>query len=356
MPSDSPTRREFLRAAGAASLTAPLSGRNAKSANGKVNTAFIGVGRTGLENMACAAQAGFQITAVCDVCSSALKHARAQSLRLGFDGVTARKDFREILADKSVDAVCISTPSYWRSHITIEACQAGKDVYLETPAFASIDEGPKMVQAARKYQRVVQAGTIQRSGAVFQRAREIIKSGDLGDITYCRSFFHGWGNCAHLIDTVQFAFDEAMPTSVTAQAAADIMLVTYRYPGFIGSFESRRAMGNSTAFHGDRATLMVKRGDYGHSLTVAAPNGAAHMSNRYGCLTLGSEVSGMQVAHWDNFLECIKTRARPIGDIETCVRSTATRLLANLALRHNATLEWDDRAFAVKQNRIKLEV
>jgi hypothetical protein len=117
---------------------------------------------------------------------------------------------------------------------------------------------------------------------------------------------------------------------VTAQATPDMMLVTYRYPGFICSYESRSAGPRTpycgTSFHGDQATLMVS------------------------C----EEVSGMNVAHWKNFLECIKTRARPVGDIETCVRTTATRVLASLAIRHNVTLDWDDRAFAVKQNKMRL--
>ena len=68
------------------------------------------------------------------------------------------KDFREILADKSIDAVCISTPDHWHAYMTVEACKAGKDVYVEKPACVYVEEGQKMVQAARKYNRVVQAG------------------------------------------------------------------------------------------------------------------------------------------------------------------------------------------------------
>jgi predicted dehydrogenase len=331
MANDFPNRREFLKAAGVAPS---LFGRKIftgkiRGANEKVNVAFIGVGRMGSANLAYAASVpGFQITAVCDVCQPTLQRAQDQSRRLGFDGVKARKDFRGILADKSVDAVCIATPDYWHAHMTVEACKAGKDVYVETPAFAYIDEGPRMVEAARQYQRVVQAGTIRRSGAAFQKAREIVKNGDLGDIAFCRIYFQSRGHGLHVIDAVQFAFDEAMPTSVTAQATPNIMLVTYRYPGFICSYESRSAMYCGTSFHGDKATLMVN------------------------C----QEVPGMNVAHWKNFLECIKTRARPIGDIETCVRSNTTYVLASLAMRHNVTLEWDAGAFALRQNEMKLEV
>ena len=102
--------------------------------------------------------------------------------------VKAVKDFREIIADKSIDAVCISTPDHWHAYMTVEACKAGKDVYVEKPACVYVEEGQKMVEAARKYKRVVQAGTMQRSGGYFQKAAEIVKSGGLGEITFC----HAW--------------------------------------------------------------------------------------------------------------------------------------------------------------------
>jgi len=64
-------------------------------------------------------------------------------------------------------------------------------------------------------------------------------------------------------------------------------------------------------------------------------------------------LADMNVPHWKNFLECLRTRAKPVSDIETCVRSTTTCILANLALRHSATLDWDDKAFTVKQHDVK---
>ena len=110
---------------------------------------------------------GVEITGVCDVYQPALERAQAQARRLGFTSVKTYKDFREILADKSIDAVSIATPDHWHAYITVEACKAGKDVWCEKPACVYVEEGVKMVEAARKYQRVVQAGTMQRSGALF---------------------------------------------------------------------------------------------------------------------------------------------------------------------------------------------
>ena len=101
------------------------------------------------------------------------------------------KDFREILADKSIDAVCISTPDHWHAYMTVEACKAGKDVYVEKPACVYVEEGHKMVEAARKYKRIVQAGTMQRSGGYFKKAAEIVRSGALGEITFCHTWQSG---------------------------------------------------------------------------------------------------------------------------------------------------------------------
>ena len=116
-----------------------------------------------------------------------MERAQAQAKKSDVE-VKGVKDFREILADKSIDAVCISTPDHWHAYMSVEACKAGKDVYVEKPACTYVEEGPKMVEAARKYKRVVQAGTMQRSGAYFKKAAEIVQSGNLGEVTFC----HAW--------------------------------------------------------------------------------------------------------------------------------------------------------------------
>ncbi len=420
MTFESTGRRSFLKSAGAAALTTSLFTGNVRGANDKVNVAFIGVGRMGSGNIGYSAKVpGFQIVSVCDVYQPTLERAQAQARRLGFEGVKAVKDFREILADKSVDAVSIAAPDHWHAYMTVEACKAGKDVWVEKPACVYIEEGLKMVEAARKYKRVVQAGTMQRSGPFFQKAREIVKSGDLGDITFCRTFQAGstkktgegnppdsdpppgldwdlwlgpapkrpfnanrwgvgerwstfryfwdyaggamtdWG--VHLLDIVQFAFDEVMPVSISAQGGKfyvtdntetpDTMLATYHYPGFIGCYESRTASPTpiyndtyGTSFHGTKATLMVNRG--GYTLFPAA-KGAQPVEEH------SKEMAEMNVRHWNNFLACLRSRQKPISDIETCVRSTATCILSNLAMRHDAALDWDDKAFTVKQREIK---
>ena len=320
MAQNSTCRRDFLKAAGGAALTTSLFTGSIRGANDRVNVAFIGAGRMGSANIGYAAKVpGIQIAAVCDVYQPALER---------FAGLKASKDFREILADPSIDAVCISTPDHWHAYMTVEACKAGKDVYLETPAFVYVEEGVKMVEAARKYRRVVQAGTVERSGAFVQKARAMVRSGALGEVRFCRTSDYAGGAMTdrgvHLLDSVQFAFDEAMPVSISAQGLTpDTMLATFHYPGFVASYESRAGGAYGTAFLGSKATLIVNR------------------------------AADMHVPHWKNFLECIRTRAKPISEIETCVRSTATWVLANIAMRHGMTLDWDEKAFTVKQRDAK---
>jgi predicted dehydrogenase len=186
-------RRDFLKAASAAGMTANLFTRRVHGANDRIALAFIGLGAQGMGNLrnALAAQEQAQVVTLCDVYQPALDKAiaavRAQN---GPDPKTV-KDFREILADKSVDAVCISTPDHWHAYMSVEACKAGKDVYVEKPACVYLDEGPKMVEAARKYKRVVQGGTMQRSMPSFLKAKEIVASGALGQITWCKTWANG---------------------------------------------------------------------------------------------------------------------------------------------------------------------
>ncbi len=98
------------------------------------------------------------------------------------------QDFRKILDDKNLDALIVATPDHWHGPATVYACQAGKDVYVEKPASHNIFDGQKMVEAARKYNRVVQVGTQTRSAPYAKKAVEYIKSGKLGTIHLCKIF------------------------------------------------------------------------------------------------------------------------------------------------------------------------
>ena len=187
MPNDE--RRNFLKSAAAtAAFTTNIFTGQVRGANDKVSAAFIGVGRMGSANMGHAMrQENLQVAAVCDVFEPNLEAAVARTQ----GKAKAVRDFREILADKSIDVVCIATPDHWHAYMTVEACKAGKDVYVEKPVSVCIDEGKRMIEAARKYKRVVQAGTMQRSAVHFQKAVEIVKSGALGKISFVRTWNTG---------------------------------------------------------------------------------------------------------------------------------------------------------------------
>jgi predicted dehydrogenase len=210
-------------------------------------------------------------------------------------------DTDRILADRSIDAVCIAAPAAMQAGLTVRACEAGKDVYVGTPVFEKPEEGSAMVKAARRYGRVVQAGTALRSGAGVRKVREIVRSGELGEVVFCRAT---GDDPMPLIDLVQFLFGEAEPVSLDAQGGAGPVNITLRYPGFVASYESTPGPWR-ISIHGTRATLPVNRD--------AAPH----------------------LAHWQDFLECIRTRRRPVSEIETCVRSTAACLQARAAMRRN---------------------
>lgn len=186
---DSISRRDVLTGAGALFTTSLFTGR-VKGANDRIAVGFIGLGAMGSGNLEYSMKADAQPVALCDIYQPHLEKAEAVAKRNGHQPKTV-KDFREIIADKSIDAVCISTPDHWHAYMTVEACKAGKDVYVEKPSCVYVDEGQKMVQAARKYNRIVQAGTMQRSGGYFKKAAELTASGILGEVSFCHTFQSG---------------------------------------------------------------------------------------------------------------------------------------------------------------------
>src|SRR5262249_34903470 len=100
------------------------------------------------------------------------------------------KDFRRLLDDKNIDAVAIATPDHWHALLAVFACQAGKDVYSEKPASHNVVEGRRMVEAARKYKKVVQIGTQRRSMPHVQDAIAFVQSGSIGKVGQARGWIH----------------------------------------------------------------------------------------------------------------------------------------------------------------------
>jgi predicted dehydrogenase len=181
-------RRTFLTTSTATLVGAgvALRGQNASAqiagANDRVRIGVIGTGRQGTSDMRNhMALPDVEIAAVCDVYGPNL--AKAAAL---VPSAQQHKDFREVLDRTDIDAVIVGTPDHWHPLMTVMACQAGKDVYVEKPTSVAIAEGRKMVEAARKYKRVVQVGTQQRSAAHFQKTVDLVGSGRIGRISMVR--------------------------------------------------------------------------------------------------------------------------------------------------------------------------
>jgi len=160
-----------------------------RGANDDLRFAVVGVrgqggGHIGYFNE----KAGVRVVALCDADEEPLgKRADAFEKKYG-QKVKRYIDVRELLEDKSIDAITSATPNHWHSLITIWACQAGKDVYIEKPVSHNIWEGRKMVEAARKYNRIVQTGTQSRSDLGLMEAFKYMQAGNLGAIKWSRGF------------------------------------------------------------------------------------------------------------------------------------------------------------------------
>ena len=171
------SRRSFLGAMTA--LSAASYGR-VLGANDRVQLGFIGCGLVAAQHIYdFKNQKDADLVAACDVYQPRLEQGLAS---LGNPNAKGYGDFRRLLDNKLVQAVVISTPDHWHPLAAILACAAGKDVYVEKPIARFVQEGRWMVKAARKYNRVVQAGTQNRSGPHYQAARQILSSGQLGKI------------------------------------------------------------------------------------------------------------------------------------------------------------------------------
>ncbi|HZU26705.1 MAG TPA: Gfo/Idh/MocA family oxidoreductase [Bryobacteraceae bacterium] len=417
-------RRDVLKAGAAAFTTAIFTGR-VRGANDRIALGYIGMGKMGRANLEISMkQPNVEPVAVCDVFQRNLDSA----LKTTGGKATAFKDFRELLAAPSIDAVMIATPDHWHAYMTVEACKAGKDVYVEKPVCVAPNEGLAMVAAARKYERVVQAGTMQRSAKHFNQAVDLIKSGALGKVTFVRTWNYanvdpkGWGNPpdtdppttlnwdlwlgpapehqfnanrfgvdpedvyystfryfwdyaggwmtdwgVHWLDIVQMAFDEAMPTTISAMGGKlvttdnletpDTLQVTYQYPGFVATYEHREGNDQSMfdkdggiLFCGEDATMFLDRGGF-----QVIPETRWDVRDRK--VRTQTEAKAMKVkmsdhgndTHWANFLECMKTRKKPTSDIEVCRRSTTTCLMGNVAFRSGVRVDFDPQQTTAKQ-------
>lgn len=197
------SRRSFLKttALGAAAVSVNASSwLRAAGANGDIRVAQIGFRGQGSGHIgSLKGIKGVRIVALCDVDKDVLNKKPK-----GLDSdVQTYTDIRKLLENKDIDAVSIAVPNHWHALATVWACQAGKDVYVEKPACHNIFEGRKMVEAARKYNRIVQCGTQCRSSVGIQDAVKYVQSGALGKIVLARGFCYKGRKSIGMVDGPQ---------------------------------------------------------------------------------------------------------------------------------------------------------
>lgn len=409
-PASTVPRRQFLSqtvkvlgGAMAAPLMVPASalGRNGLVApSERITMGFIGVGTQGGGHLlggawtyvagGYAGRKDVQVLAVCDVwrerreraCQRVNAHYAEVYGQADFKSCQAYTDFRQVLERPDIDAVLIATPAHWHATMAVMAAEAGKDIYCEKPSAVTIREGQAMLAAVRRYSRVYQAGTQQRSEyeGKFRRACEFVRSGRIGRLKEIYAYRDGgaifwparfgpakpqpadldwdlylgpapwipydgitgphrfdigelnWGQ--HHYDIVQWAAgaDHTGPVEIFMENDRSCYkyatgVVVYGKP-----FPNEPIGGEGGAcFVGTDGRIAVDR-----NALVSDPPGIVREPLRPDEVHLYHSES-----HSGNFLECVRTRKRPICDADTAYRAASALLLGGVAKQLKRTLRWD---------------
>ncbi len=241
-----PTRRNFIKSSslalagitvsgvGTTTFAAPFidSGRRIIGANDRVRTGFIGVGNRGTQLLSLfMEQPDCEVAALCDVYKPYVtrnyaevdpRHIKAmprQIPKMGerFPGQVKRvADYRRVLDDKSIDAVCIATPDHWHALQTIDAIKAGKDVYVEKPLSKTIQEGRAMVNAGKNSKQIITVGLNRRAAPTFQKLAREIPAGKIGKVTFA--------TCSHVSNMCFNGIGKLKPEAPPANFNWDLWL------------------------------------------------------------------------------------------------------------------------------------
>ena len=315
-----PSRRTFLKSVAATSVATAVSNRRIVGANDRVRVGFIGIGLIGTRHLLdFQAQPDVEIAGISELSDERM----AQGVSMAGNNPSTFSDFRRMLDRQDIDAIVVSTPDHWHALMTILACAAGKDVYVEKPLTWAVREGDWMLAAARSHKRVVQVGTQQRSGSHYQRAKGLLRAGEIGDVRDVRigafrnilpgftqpvgkplsaaqwdmwlgpapfvafdpnrCLYHfRWFDAysggqttnllAHEIDIVQWVTSQ-MPLRVAAFSqrksltgfgeTPDVFEAIFEYPNFLVTWSSREisagGRGDGMQFYGTKGTLTISR-------------------------------------------------------------------------------------------------
>jgi predicted dehydrogenase len=412
------TRRRFLGAVTAASYARVL------GANDRIQAGFIGYGLIGAQHVHdFKRQPDVDLAAVAEVSQTRLD----EGLTACGPRAKGYRDFRKLLESPEIQAVVVSTPDHWHALMTILACAAGKDVYVEKPLTLFVREGRWMVTAARRYNRVVQVGTQQRSGRHYQKAVKLMRGGYIGKVHSVRmgsfrnvmpgfgapadtappsgldydlwlgpaparaynphrSLYHfRWfwdysggqmtNLAAHELDLVLWAMQVKGPTAVSSSGGRfclegngetpDTQDALFEFPGFTALWSHREAGGArrrdrdyATEFVGSKGTLAITRGrfevipDPRIEPSQAIPvfkghpaGGPARIEQKVEPWIQPLSEPGSQQEQFElhvrNFLDCVKSRERPIADVEEGHRVATACHLANISLLTGRKIRWD---------------
>jgi predicted dehydrogenase len=193
-------RRNFIKksALGVAALHIPFGNSvfasNIIGANNRVNVGVIGCNGMGWANTkSILKNDGLQLIAICDVDQNVIDRRIEEMSKISNHKIATYPDYRELLDNKDVDVVIIGTPDHWHCKIMVDCCEAGKQIYVEKPIANTIEECQIMLQAAEKYNTIVQVGQWQRSGPHYKQAIDIVRSGKLGKIRLVKVWaYQGW--------------------------------------------------------------------------------------------------------------------------------------------------------------------
>jgi predicted dehydrogenase len=358
------------------------------AASERLTLGFIGVGGMGTGHLhALRALPDVQIVAIADVDE---EHRSAAVNLIGKD-CTGYRDYRELLARKDIDAVVIATPDHWHALTAIHACQAGKDVYCEKPLSLTVREARQMVEAARRHGTVFQVGSQQRSSPEFRKACEYVLSGRIGKLQWMRAGFGGGPTCGWAPNTAPPpGLDWNMwlgPTpwqEYTPQRCHGTFRWFYDYSGGKmtdwGAHHNDIAQwANGTSHSGpvkiepvsatfptdglfETATSFQVRSTYANGVTLetVSDDHGVHFQGTDGWIKVDRgffEASDPQIdktplgagevhlyqspGHHRDWFDCIRSRRRPIADVEIGCRSATLCHLANIAIRTGKAIHWD---------------
>ena len=374
-------------------------GKNPVPPSDRVNLGYIGVGKQNMYLLSMMAQCPeTMMLAACDVDRLKLdrfrkeaENANAKKLSGGSQAVDTYENYRELLERKDIDAVVIATPDHWHAMTAIDAAKAGKDIYCEKPMALTVAEGRAMVNATRKYQRVFQTGNMQRSWRNFRHASEMVSNGYLGEIKEVNvsvgdpvmacelpavpvpdylnwdlwvgpSLFrhynpelappiedNNWANWrayrgfgggqitdwgAHMFDIAQWALgmDNSGPVEFMPPPGPNAkrgMRITYEN----GIVMNHKDWGefNAVQFIGTQGKIEVSRSFYRSDIP-----GLVDLELKEGDVPLYSSDN-----HYQDWINAIKNRTRPVSDVETGHRTASLCNIVNMAYSLERSLHWD---------------